>query len=92
MPTSLNPVYLFLGSKLETWIFFGDKVLRTLRSNSFSAERIKGGNCGISVLGPTGYQGFSDMRLVVGYSRKLYVFFLMSGLRKQSGPNTFGIS
>lgn len=89
VPTSLNPVYLFFGSSVETGIL--GNALRTFLSNSFS-ERIKGGSWGISVVGPTGYQGLLVIGLS-GYSRSVNVFLgLGSGFRKQSGPKTLGIS
>lgn len=90
VPISLNPSYLLLGSNEETGNF--GNAFRTLFSNAFPAL-MSGGNCGISVQFPAGRQGCFDICFCKFGERNLYVFSLIgSGLRKQSLPNTLGIS
>lgn len=90
VPISLKPSYLFLGSNEETGNFGKAFLIRF--SNSFSVL-MSGGNCGISAQFPAGRQGCFDICFCKFSERNLYVFSMIgSGLRKQSLPNTFGIS
>lgn len=90
VPISLNPSYLFLGSNVETGSFGSAFLIRL--SNSFSV-RIKGGNWGISVQSPAGLQGCFDICFCKFKVRSLYVLSVIgSGFKKQSLPNTLGIS
>lgn len=92
VPISWNPSYLLRGSSGETCTEEG-KAFLIFFSNSFPVL-IKGGNWGISVQRPAGRQGCLDMCFSTFIVRKKLFWGnkLGSGLRKQSLPNTFGIS